>query len=761
MKPNFKPSKKTLYWIGGFILLLVLLQIGLNFWIKTKVPAILKEQNDSAYELEYDNLSFSLLTNSLSLDGVSIIPKKDFPEKLPIDFQAKVEEIKVLGVNFYKLLRKKDLSAYSIKINHPEITYYQPEVKDTTKSTSKLGSIIQVSNFEINDGFFKMYAKDKKTKLSQIDNLDIELGGVNLTERTLEKNIPFTYSTFELTCGKVMYQINPSQELKSSSFKINNNLFVLNGFQIQSLDSIARMNPDAIPYRFLPEVKAPTVTFTGLDWHFDRKEDLHFKALTLRFDSVDVNIQNSREMPSEVKKDFGHLIPFKLDIGKMQFDDARFRIRNTLDAKNLNVQIETIKNEIGEKLTVESLIIEHPNVTTFSGKNKSKVRKEAQTVFQDLIQVKNLEIKNGQFKLNKLQNGKNLIAVQDVNFKMENIEMNPQSYHEQIPILYKTVKLSAAKLDYNPSEVYSLKSQNILFENGDFKLNQFEMKPKISRNQFVKSLGKEKDLYTITAKSVAIHKMDFGFQGKDMFFKIPDMDLETVQANVYRSKIPPDDTKKKLLYSKLLRDLPFILEVKNIDLKNSQVEYEEETLESTGAGKLTFSNFNANIRNVYSGYRKSSVPDVVADIKTNFMKDSRLNAVWTFNPMNRSEKFNIKGSIFSFDARKMTPFIKPYLHATAEGNMQEVRFNFTGNDVNANGDFGVKYDDLKVTLYNKDTGKVRKVMSTLGNFVVKSNTKDQYKEERIETVTRNQDRSFFNFFWNCVQQGLKQTVLVI
>ncbi len=210
-----------------------------------------------------------------------------------------------------------------------------------------------------------------------------------------------------------------------------------------------------------------------------------------------------------------------------------------------------------------------------------------------------------------------------------------------------------------------------------------------------------------------------------------------------------------------MRDLPFNLEVKHLDLKNSKVVYEEETETSTGAGKLTFSNFNAKIDNIYSGYKKSSVPDLKADIKTSFMNDSRLTAIWTFNPMNRSEKFNIKGSIFNFDAKKMTPFVKPYLHITAEGNMREVRYNFTGNDINATGDFGIKYDNLKVTIYNKNTGKQQKVLSAVGNLLVKSNTKEQYNEVRIETVTRNQDRSFFNFFWNCVQQGLKQTLLII
>lgn len=761
MKLNFKPKKKLVYWIGGFFLVLTLLHFGINAWIKSKVPAIIEERNDTAYNFEYEKLSFSLFTNSLVIEGISVTPKENFPEKLPLDFTAKVGEIKVVGVNFFKLLKNKDLSAFSIKINQPEITYFKTVEKDTVKSDSKLGSVIQVSNFEINDGFFQMLDTDRKTKLSDIRDLDIELGGVNLSERTLEKNIPFTYSTFEMSCGDVFFQVNPSQELKSSSFKVNNNLFILNSFQINSVDSIALMNQNNLNYRFLPEIETPTVTFTGLDWGFDTRDDFFFKALTLRFDSVDVNIQNSNDHPSEKEKNFGQLIPIKLDIGKIQIDNSRFRIRNKLNADKINLQIEKIHNSIGGKLTVESIKIDHPEITTFSGKPNSQKKKSTSSIFTDIIQVKKIEINKGQYKLNKLPNKQNLLTVKDFNFQLDEIEMNPQTFYEQIPIIYKSIRLSAASLDYNPSSVYSLKSKDLSFDNGDFKLNQFEMKPKVSRKEFVRSLKSEKDLYTITAKSIGIQKMDFGFQGKDMYFKIPDMNLETVHANIYRSKIPPDNTKKKLMYNKLLRELPFILEVKNIALKNSQVEYEEETQESTGAGKLTFSNFNAEISNVYSGYKKSSVPDVKADITTHFMKDSKLTAIWTFNPMNRSEKFNIKGSIFNFDAKKMTPFVKPYLHVTAEGNMREVRFNFTGNDINATGDFGVKYDDLKVTLYDKDTGKVRKVLSTLGNFLVKSNTKDQYKEERIETVERKQDRSFFNFFWLCVQQGLKQTVLVI
>ena len=758
MRPNFKPDKRIFFWIGGFLLFLLILNFGINFWIKAKLPTIIQERNDTAYNFDYEKLSFSIFSNSLSAKGISITPKTDFHEKAPIDFTANVEEIRVVGVNFYQLLKNKNLSALSIKINGPKVIYYKPLEKDTTQSSSQLGTVIKVSDFQINDAYFQTFETDRKTKVSDIKNLDFELGGVNLSERTLEKNIPFTYKSFKMTCGDVFFQVNPLQSLKSSSFKITNNQFILNGFEISSPDSAGELSTH---HHILPHTKAPTVTFTGLDWGFNRSDEFHFKAETLKFDSVDMKIYETRDRKKDSVSEPSNLIPFELDINKIYFLNAKLSIQNAWDIQNLHIEASKIHNKKGEKITVENILLNKPQITAFRSETAKRKTEEVTSEFIDVIQIKDLAIKNADFKLNELNGNRNLLHVSNLNFSMKNIEVNPESYLQKIPFLYKNVLLTADELNYNPDNIYSLKTYNFSFEDGKFKLNNFEMKPKLTRNQFVKSLKKEKDLYTISAKTIFTNHLDFGFNGNDLYIKIPDLNLETVHANIYRSKIPADDPKKKLMYSKLLRDLPFTLEVKNIDLKNSSVEYEEETLESTGAGKLTFSNFNANIKNVYSGFKKTSVPDVRADITTNFMNDSRLKAIWTFNPMNRSEKFNIKGNIYNFDARKMTPFVKPYLHATVEGNMREVHFNFTGNDINATGDFGVKYDDLKVTVYSQDTGKVRKVASTLGNFLVRSNTKDQYKEEQIETVTRNQDRSFFNFFWNCVQQGLKQTVLVI
>lgn len=755
---KMKWSKKWLYWIGGILGFLVLLNFGINFWIKQRLPAIIEEKNDTPYSFQFEKLSFSLFSSSLSVKGIEIRPKENFNGKLPLDFTAKVEEIDVVGVNFIKLLRKKDLSAYRIYIDKPDIVYFKPLQKDTVKNESKseLGNVIHVSNFEINEGKFQLVHSDKKTKLAYVDNIDIELGGVDLSKRTLEKDIPFTYSTFELLCGHIYFQINPSQKLTASSLKVNDNLFILNTFLIQT-DEKTLQNKNA--YRLVPEIKTPAVSFMGLDWGYDQLDRFYFQANTLKFDSVDISVRQSSQK-KEAKDSATHLIPIRLDIKKVLVQNSRLKIQNSLDAKNINIEIDSLKNLPQEQIYVHNISLKHPEITTYKNNRPTPKQVKKAENFLDHILVKNFKIENATYHFNQLNN-KNLLTVKGVQFQMNEITISPESYHEKIPILYKNVLFSATSADYNPNEVYALKTKNIRFDNGNLDLKNFEMKPKISRNQFVRKLKKEQDLYTISANSLSVQKLNWGFHGNTIFFQVPQMNIKTVNANIYRSKIPPDDTKKKFLYSKLLRDMPFEMQVNRLDLTNSKIEYEEESETSSGAGKLTFSNFNAKIQNINSGKNRSSTPDVRADVNTNFMNDSRLVAVWTFNPMNRSEKFNIKGSIFNFDAKKMTPFVKPYLHVTAEGDMQEVRFNFTGNDLNASGDFGVKYKNLKVTVYNKNTGKERKVLSGIGNVFVKSNTKDNYKEEKIKTVERKQDRSFFNFFWLCVQQGLKQTVLII
>ena len=76
-----------------------------------------------------------------------------------------------------------------------------------------------------------------------------------------------------------------------------------------------------------------------------------------------------------------------------------------------------------------------------------------------------------------------------------------------------------------------------------------------------------------------------------------------------------------------------------------------------------------------------------------------------FNVLDKMDGFIIKGTILNFPAEQLKPFTKPYMNVDVEGMLDEVYFNFAGNDMKSKGNFAIKYEDLNVTVYKKNSRK--------------------------------------------------------
>jgi len=233
--------------------------------------------------------------------------------------------------------------------------------------------------------------------------------------------------------------------------------------------------------------------------------------------------------------------------------------------------------------------------------------------------------------------------------------------------------------------------------------------------------------------------------------------LNQMNASIYRDVSIPRNPKENNLYSRRLRNLEFPFEIKSLKIKNSKLTYEEDTKNSTEPGKLSFTNFNLNATDLYSGYKRTNGPKTQIMIQTKFMKQGDLKTSWQFDIMDRNEKFNINGTLTNFPAPAMNPFLKPYLQVSTEGNIDEMIFNFSGNNDRANGAYAMDFSDLKVRILDNEKQEMR-LISAAANVVMRNNTEGLKKVE-IKTVERKKDASFFNFLWLCIMQGLKQTVI--
>ena len=71
----------------------------------------------------------------------------------------------------------------------------------------------------------------------------------------------------------------------------------------------------------------------------------------------------------------------------------------------------------------------------------------------------------------------------------------------------------------------------------------------------------------------------------------------------------------------------------------------------------------------------------------------------------------------------------------------------------------MKHTDLRVEILKKETGEKNKLLSAIVNLVVKSNSGRYPESVTVDHVKRDVTKSFFNFFWQGIQEGLKKTLI--
>ncbi|MGV4530381.1 hypothetical protein [Ornithobacterium rhinotracheale] len=100
------------------------------------------------------------------------------------------------------------------------------------------------------------------------------------------------------------------------------------------------------------------------------------------------------------------------------------------------------------------------------------------------------------------------------------------------------------------------------------------------------------------------------------------------------------------------------------------------------------------------------------------------------------------------------------MNAQIKGTVTWAKFNFKGNDKGAKGYMKMDFSNIEVDILTKKTKKKKKFWSTLANWLVKDDSKEnEGKESKIIVVERNQQKSFFNLFWLCLKQGLVDNLL--
>lgn len=811
--------KKLLIGLGILAVIFLLANFGLNIWLKTQLPNYIKNNTD--YKVSYKVLDIDLGSGNILATGITVNSKNPQNTNV-IGLQGTIDTLKISRLGIYDAVFNKTISSTDLLLGSPNlnITLAKPADKKTGKKKNPvLFENILINNGNINvfkhtkqkflgvkdfnlfvenlqmteesvedklpvvfdkydikgkDFFFRpdnLYALKinkitttngqmlvenfkliplltfaqfkrfypKKNKLFQFDIQKMEFKDV-----VLEKN--------KISLGKANFQ-NPTLSVyttnavveksnKPMSFEINLEDIKLSNGTVQIIKSDGNklltaqsLNLSINKFLFNKEsvenlipINYKDFNFSGKNIHYTGKQNINVGSVALNPKSGEMRDVSALPTDSKTSMDFkANHIAF--NINKWEFIDKKLN----LDVKDVLVDgIHGIikAREGGEKKKIELKGIQFPLV------------------------IRKVTLKNSNIIYDK---GDQSLTFNDLNATINNIELKPKADNTGLAVSVKDYVLTTKNFAYK-TKFYNMSVGLLKVNKNKIQVSNFAMKPLVSRAQFIKMIPVERDLYDLKAGQIAADG-NWELFSSNKFINLSNVVIQSADANIFRSKIPKDDPKEKPLYSKLLRSIKIPLYVSNLDLKNSILVYEEDTPESSGSGKLTFSNFNMNVKNLNSAKFKGKPTQVKIKIDCSFMNLAPFAVDWNFDVANPKDVFTISGKAINLPAEGINPFIRPYLHITAQGTIQEMLFNFKGNPAGLSGTFNLKHKDLKIAILNKDNKEKKGFITAVANLFLKSDSGKFPESVTVENVERDPTKSFFNLFWKGVQEGLKKTLI--
>ncbi|ROH98840.1 hypothetical protein EGI16_19965 [Chryseobacterium sp. G0240] len=814
--------KRLLIGFGILAGLLLAANFGLNLWLKTRLPEYIKNNTD--YKVSYKTLDVDLGTGNIFATGISVNNKDPQNTNViglqgTID-TLKISRLGIYDAIFNKRISSTDLLLASpnlnvilakpvdhktgkkrnpvlfenIRINKGTIAIFRP-TKQKLLSVQELDLFVenlQMTEESVENKLpvvFDRYSIKGKNFFFRPDNVyAMAISSINTTNGQMsvenfrlvpllsfaqfKKFYPKKTQLFEFSIPRMDFKdvvlnknkvslanadfknpvltvyntgIKAKKAEKKSDFEVNlenvkldNAIVYINKPDGNRLLSATHLNLNINKLMFNKDTSEQVIPVGYKDFTFSGKDIVYT-------DHQNINIGSVALKPTN-----GELNDVSLTPG------SSVKGKTVMDLKSNHIAFHINKLDFIDKklaLDVKDVLVENVNGTIHGGEPQPKTPQKP-GIIHSLI-VRKVSLKNSNITYDK---GKQPLSFHDLNATANDIELAPKPNNQGLSFQVKDYFLTTRNFAYK-TEFYNINLGLLKLNKNRIQANNFAMKPLVSRAQFIKMIPVERDLYDLKAGQITAEgSWDLFSQNK--FVNASQVMIQSADANIFRSKIPKDDPKIKALYSKMLRSIKIPMTIANMDLKNSVLVYEEDTPESMGSGKLTFSNFNMNVKNLNSAKTKGKPTRVDIKINCSFMNLAPLSVHWNFDVADQNDAFAISGRIAGLPASGINPFIRPYLHVTAtEGTIQELLFNFKGNPAGLHGTFNMKHKDLKIAVLNKHNHEKKGFLTAVANVFLKSDSGSFPESVTVENVERDPTKSFFNLFWKGIEQGLKKMLI--
>ena len=436
-----------------------------------------------------------------------------------------------------------------------------------------------------------------------------------------------------------------------------------------------------------------------------------------------------------------------------------------------------------KRLNIDVLLFENPKIKmvnrllNFSDSAKTyPVKTPYDYIVKYLreLRIKTIDFKNISFKY---VNNNTVIpetdSVNNLNITLKDWLIDKQSASDRNRLyLLKDIIINLKDYTYATSDsLYHIKVSHFDFKasNGKLNIQSLNVVPRYDEMKFGKIAGYAKDRFNIKMSDISLEGINLPLYIRKQELYATEMTITNGAINVFNnnelSKITADKTGK--FPHQLLQQLKAQLTVRQINLNNIDVSYEEFDRDSRQKGRITFEKTSGTITNITNAeYIKVRNPYMFINLSTYMMGRGKLDVRFRFDLDAKDGTFTYSGTLGEMDGDVLNRITKPLgMILVKRGKVKQLEFDIKANADRAKGYVKFAYNDLAVALLEKEKDGDRLVrkglLSILANAMV-INSDNPNAEGILITAPINHQRvktaSFFNFVWKTLFQGIRHSV---
>lgn len=336
-------TKKITIGIISFLAFLLLVNLGLNFWIQKQLPKIILQNNTTPYHITYEKIKIDLFSATIYASNIVVTPKQKLKKSdTKIGIYSKIESITINNYKLRSFLFDDIIKAKSITIDQPKVILYKKDIKAINNAKSlrtevldPFQKIIIVSNIYVNKGTFSIISTKTNKPILSCQNILTVIEGIFIDDKTLKDKIPFLFQKYFFNCDSLYYKPNKFYTIKATEIRTSNHTL-----QIKKFEYLPEYNRSQFVQKISKEkdlftIKATSIAINNMDWGF-KNDVFFFNANSLIFDDLNVNIYRNK-LPEDdlLKKPLYNTllrkIPFPLKVDTLLIRNSKLVYEEEID----------------------------------------------------------------------------------------------------------------------------------------------------------------------------------------------------------------------------------------------------------------------------------------------------------------------------------------------------------------------------------------------------------------------------------------------